>query len=78
MTTSHLERKWWFYLPTFLVALFITHMLMKNAGVEHPYNMSQGVLFVFCAGGLQRVFSLVVWLLVLAVTPADKVATRLK
>lgn len=75
--TTRFERKWWVMAPTVLLAVFATQYLMRHAGLEQPYNAAQWVLYVLCAGTLQRVLSFAAWLVALAVSPSDKVAQRL-
>ena len=76
--TTRFERKWWVMAPTVLLAVFATQYLMRHAGLEQPYNAAQWVLYVLCAGTLQRVLSFAAWLLALAVSPVEKVAQRLR
>jgi type II secretory pathway component PulF len=74
--TSRLERKWWFAIPVSAIAAVLTLFIVNHAGIRQPYSFSQWVLFVLAFGGLQRGISLVGWLLVLALSPADKVLER--
>ena len=76
--TSKLERKWWFALPVGALAAILTLHFVSSAGIEHPYNFSQWVLYFLCFTGLQRGLSFVSWLLVLGLSPQSKVLERTK
>lgn len=70
--TSKLERKWWFATPISVLAVFLTAYVMNSAGIPHPYNFSQWVLYLLCLTGLQRGMSFAIWLLVLCFSPSDE------
>ena len=76
--TSKLERKWWFALPVGALAAILTLHFVNSAGIEHPYNFSQWVLYFLCFTGLQRGLSFVGWLLVLILSPQSKALERTK
>jgi len=75
---SKLEQTWWFQLPVCALAAFLTSYVMESAGIAHPYHVSGWVIYALCFAGLQRGLSFAAWLVVLGLTPADKVLARTK
>jgi len=73
---SKLEQTWWFQLPVCAMAAFLTAYVMESAGITHPYHVSGWVIYVLCFAGLQRGLSFAAWLVVLVLTPSDKVRER--
>jgi hypothetical protein len=69
---SKLEKRWWFELPVFAIAAFLTSCLMDNAGITNPYKFSGWVIYALCFAGLERGLSFALWLVVLSVTPSAK------
>lgn len=67
---TRLERKWWFSGPAAALAVTAATYLMNSAGIAHPYNVAQWLLFWICIAGLQRVFVFLGWLAMLCVSPA--------
>ena len=74
--TSKLERRWWFATPVCALAAILTLNFVESAGIHHPYNFSQWVLYVLCFVGLQRGLSFMGWLLVLVLSPQSDVQKR--
>jgi hypothetical protein len=68
---SQLERQWWFIAPVSALAVLLTMYVMRSAGIVHPYNIAQWILYILCAVGLQRGLSLAGWLLALWVAPSS-------
>jgi len=75
---SKLEKRWWFLLPVSAVAALLTHYLMDSAAITRPYNFSQWALYVLCFASFQRGLSFLAWLVVLVVSPSEKVLARTK
>jgi hypothetical protein len=73
---TKLERKWWFAGPVATLAVIITQYLMNSVGILHQHGLAQMAIFILCVVGLQRAFSLLGWLLVLFLSPADKAIER--
>lgn len=73
---TKLERKWWFAGPVATLAVIITQYLMDSVGILHQRGLAQMTIFILCVVGLQRAFSLLGWLLVLFLSPADKAIER--
>ena len=73
---TKLERKWWFAGPVATLAVIITRYLMDSVGLQHQYGFAQMTIFILCVVGLQRAFSLLGWLVVLFLSPADKALER--
>lgn len=74
--SSTLERKWWFAGPAAALAVLLTMFLMRSAGIGQPYGVAQWLLYFICVAGLQRGLSFAGWLLVVGLSPADKVRER--
>lgn len=46
--------------------------VMRSAGIVHPYNIAQWILYILCSVGLQRGLSFTGWLLALWVAPSSE------
>jgi hypothetical protein len=73
---SKLEKKWWFQLPVCVMAALLTSYVMDSAGITHPYKFSGWVIYALCFAGVERGLSFALWLVILSVTPSDKVLER--
>lgn len=76
LAMTRLERKWWFAGPVAMLAVIMTRYLMDSVGIQHQVGFAQMAIFILCVAGLQRAFSLLGWLLVLFLSPADRVIER--
>jgi hypothetical protein len=70
---SQLERQWWFIAPVSALAVLLTMYVMRSAGIVHPYNTAQWILYILCSVGLQRGLSFLGWFLVLWVAPSSAI-----
>jgi hypothetical protein len=73
---TKLERKWWFAGPVATLAVIVTRYLMDSVGIQHRIGWAELAIFILCVVGLQRTFSVLGWLLVLFLSPADKAIER--
>lgn len=74
---SELERKWWFVLVVSFLTTFSTIGLMATAGLPpFEYSAAQWAVWFLCFMGLQRCFSFLGWLTVLAISPKTIKAER--
>lgn len=69
---SRLERQWWFIAPACALAAFLTVLTMNEAGIPHPYNTAQWLLYFLCFSGIHRAASFLGWLAVLCLAPKSR------
>lgn len=70
---SKLEREWWFSIPVLVLAGLASWYLFKASGLPAPYNFAGAAIYMLCSVALQQGFSLLGWMLVALLSPADKV-----
>ncbi|MFP5390973.1 MAG: hypothetical protein ACLGI6_05425 [Gammaproteobacteria bacterium] len=70
---SRLERNGWYVGLTSVLSALLTVPLLKYAGVPDSGGQARFIVFFFCFAGIQRALSLLGWLLVMLVAPANKV-----
>lgn len=67
---SELEKKWWFVLVVSFFTTASTIGLLYIAGFPpFEYSAAQWAVWFLCFMGLQRCFSFLGWLVVLAIAP---------
>lgn len=70
---SKLEREWWFSIPVLVLAGLTSWYLFKASGLPAPHNFAGAAIYMLCSVALQQGFSLLGWMLVALLSPADKV-----
>ena len=74
---SKLERKWWFVSIVCVLTTLSTIGLLNAAGLPpFRYSAAQWAVWFLCFVGLQRSFSFLGWLAVLAISPRTIAAER--